>query len=195
METPRLEDVIAAAVKSFLGAVEVAMPVRVVKYNAARETVDVQPQIRHSLDNGDGTFDEMDYPVIPDVPIAWLSGKGGSCFFTMPFGKGDPGFVICASKDIGMWRSTGQQGTSGDQRRHTIAGAIFIPGLRPNGELVGSGKRDSEAVVIGEKVMLGASGLDPAQTGALNGEAIDPYTGLSHWQLGNASQSIFVKKT
>jgi hypothetical protein len=58
----------------------------------------------------------------------------------------------------------------------------------------GSGKVTSIELNAQGQVMLGASGLNIVQQGALNGEATDPYTGLQHWQLGNASATVFVKK-
>ena len=58
------------------------------------------------------------------------------------------------------------------------------------------GAEDTAAriTVVAQTVELGGSSLDPIQMGALNGQAVDPYTGLQHWQLGNASQTVMVKK-
>jgi hypothetical protein len=41
---------------------------------------------------------------------------------------------------------------------------------------------------------LGGQGLDPLMDGVLTGRAIDPFTGLQHWQLGNASKVVLAKK-
>jgi hypothetical protein len=56
---------------------------------------------------------------------------------------------------------------------------------------------DDQAIsitIVADTIELGGKGLDPIQTGALNGQAVDPYTGLQHWQLGNTSSVVRVKK-
>lgn len=50
--------------------------------------------------------------------------------------------------------------------------------------------------ITAPKVVIGpepALMLDPMM-GALNGEAVDPFTGMQHWALGNASRVVLVKK-
>jgi hypothetical protein len=44
-------------------------------------------------------------------------------------------------------------------------------------------------------VELGGQGLNPATTGVVNGEAIDSFSGLQMWMLGNASHVVMAKKT
>ena len=63
---------------SRIDEIHTAMPGKVVSFNSTRNTVDVQPQFRQSTERADGTFEVEDLPVIPDVPIAWPRGGGGS---------------------------------------------------------------------------------------------------------------------
>jgi len=193
-ETPTLADVIQEAIEARMTELRVSIPGRVTKYNASRETVDVQPQIRRILETEDADFVQEDLPVIQDVPIAWPSGSGGSVFITWPLADGDPVLLVFCDFDPSMWRETGQPGTPGDLRSHSLGNAVAYPGLRANNDALGASRRDSTHVVIGDKVMLGEGGLSGPLTGALNGEATDPYTGLKHWQLGNASAFVRVKK-
>lgn len=53
-----------------------------------------------------------------------------------------------------------------------------------------------EVEIIAPLVKLGPDpdSFDAQQMGALNGQAIDPYTGLTHAQLGNASTAVLLKK-
>src|SRR5574342_4931 len=185
-ERKTLAEVIRAALDAQSRALRVALPGRVTAYNASRESVDVQPQLRDVLETEDGDLVTENLPIIPDVPVCWPSGLGGTAFMTFPLAAGDPVLLVCCDYDPGLWRSTGQPGTPGDLRIHRLGHAVAYPGLRADGELLGAGKRDATHVVIGDKVMLGQGGLTGPLTGALNGEATDPYTGLKHWQLGNA---------
>lgn len=135
------------------------MPVRVISYNASRETVDLVPQFRRSVANDPQATDPFtleDLPTFPDVPVMWPSGGGGSHFITFPLAKNDSGLAVFCERDLGVWRSTGQPGTVGDQRSHSLAGAVFYPGLRPNGGKLGSGKVGSK-LTIGEEVFLGST--------------------------------------
>ena len=48
--------------------------------------------------------------------------------------------------------------------------------------------------IVADRIELGGAGLDQVKQGIVNGEAIDPYTGLAQWQLGNASKVVGAKK-
>jgi len=37
--------------------------------------------------------------------------------------------IVFAESDLGAWRDSGQDSDPGDERRHGLAGAVFIPGL------------------------------------------------------------------
>lgn len=50
------------------------------------------------------------------------------------------------------------------------------------------------AIVVSTKLELGAEGLSTITDGVLNGTAIDPFTGQTHANLGNASKRVFAKR-
>jgi hypothetical protein len=162
METPTLADVIRAALDAQLAETRVALPGRVTKYDATRETVDVQPQVRRVLETEGGDLAQENLPIIQDVPIAWPSGKGGTCFMTWPLAADDPVLLVFCDVDPSMWRETGQPGTPGDLRTHRLGNAVAYPGFRPNGALLGSTKVHATKVVIGSGVFLGGSGAGEA---------------------------------
>lgn len=54
-------------------------------------------------------------------------------------------------------------------------------------------RRGKITTMLGTKIEIGDRDLLPP-TGIVNGEAIDPFTGLTHFVLGNASAVGFVKK-
>ncbi len=195
METPEWDELLEEVLRANRDGLETAMPGRVVSFDAARNTVSVQPQFRRQLPNQDGTVDEEDLPVLQDVPIGWMSGMGGTCYLTFPLQAGDTGMLCFAARDLGPWRSAGEAIAGGDQRRHGLGGAWFVPALRPIAGALAAAKRHASKVVIGDSVMLGAGDLNEITMGALNGEAVDAYTTMTQYQLGNASSVIFVKKS
>ncbi|KKN75993.1 hypothetical protein LCGC14_0375500 [marine sediment metagenome] len=159
-DTPTTAELIRRAIEAHMQELHTAMPVRVISYSASRETVDLVPQFRRSLENDSQATDPFeleDLPTFPDVPVMWPSGGGGSHFITFPLAKNDSGLAVFCERDLGVWRSTGEPGTTGDQRAHGLAGAVFYPGLRPNGEKLGSGKVGSK-LTIGSEVFLGSTG-------------------------------------
>lgn len=46
----------------------------------------------------------------------------------------------------------------------------------------------------GKRIELGGP-CDPIRAGVLTGESRDPYTGMEHWMLGNASTAVAAKKS
>lgn len=49
--------------------------------------------------------------------------------------------------------------------------------------------------VTAAQIMLGATDLVPLVDGVVTGQAVDSFTGLPQWALGNASPSVLAKKT
>ena len=187
--TPTQAELIRRAIQAHMEELHTAMPVRVISYNSSRETVDLVPQFGRSLKNDPQATDPFtleDLPTFPDVPVAWASGGGGSHFITFPLAKNDTGFVIFCERDLGVWRSTGQPGTTGDQRTHSLAGGIFVPALRPNKEKLGSGKVGSK-LTIGSEVFLGSTGA--AEALVKGSTFMANYNGHSHISGGSGSPS------
>jgi hypothetical protein len=153
--TPMLAEVIRLAVEQHSASMSVGFPARVVRYNVSRETVDVQPQIQRAYEDDNGDLVHEDLPILPDVPVMWPSGGGGTAFITWPLAEGDSGLVIVCDRDPSMWRETGQPGPNGDQRAHHVSAGTFWPGLRSSKELLGASKRSETKVVIGSEVFLG----------------------------------------
>ncbi len=175
-DTPTTAELIRRAIQAHMEELHTAMPVRVISYNASRETVDLVPQFRRALRNDPQATDPFtleDLPTFPDVPVAWASGGGGSHYITFPLAKNDTGFAIFCERDLGVWRSTGQPGTTGDQRTHSLAGGVFVPALRPNKEKLGSNKVHANKLVIGSEVFMGDANAPEA---AVKGDALKTYS-------------------
>ncbi len=128
-ETPEFETVIKEAIQSELMDLRVAMPCRVEKYNKDRQEVDVQPLIKKQYKKDD---EIVNLPIIPSVPVHFMSANGGKAYISLPIKTGDLGFVVVCDRSIDKWLSgTGQEVLPDDIRIHNMTDAIFIPGLRP----------------------------------------------------------------
>lgn len=156
--TPTLQELLDSSIQAGIARVRVAMPAKVIKYDGDRETVDVQPQLKNPVEDDDGNFQFETLSTIPDVPILWPSGYGGSCYITFPLAKGDMVELVFNDFDIGVWRQQGEPANPGDLRMHGLSGAVAYPGIRTDTTKLGSGKVHASKVVIGDAVLLGGSG-------------------------------------
>lgn len=127
--TPDLPDVIREAIDARLEGVRVALPGIVQAYNAATQSADVLPSVRGSVLAFDGSLSPEALPVIPDVPV--MFPRAGGFFLAFPLLPGDSVLLVFSEADLGEWRRVGSIVDPGDTRRHTLAGAIAIPGLFP----------------------------------------------------------------
>ena len=126
---PTLTEVIREALDARLESVRVAMPGIVQAYNAATQSADVLPSVRGSVLEVDGSLTPEALPVIPDVPV--MFPRAGGFFLSFPLIPGDSVLLVFSESDLGEWRRVGSVVDPGDTRRHTLAGAIAIPGLFP----------------------------------------------------------------
>lgn len=145
LETPGLADVIAGAIDSRLVDVHTALAGVVEAYDATRKTADVRPAIKRVLRDEEDVRIIEQLPVIPSVPVAFLSA--GPFVFKFPIPVGSTGLLLFAEASLDQWRATGLDGDPGDTRRHSLSGAIFIPGLRPRDAAIEDSNPDD--LVIG----------------------------------------------
>lgn len=128
MIEPTLVELIRRAVESRVADIHVAMPAIVRSYDAAKQTVEVQPATRRVIEDEEGDLWEEDFPPIPNVPVEWPGG--GGMYLHFPITAGDTGLLVFCERSIGEWRETAKQATPGDTRLHGLSAAVFRPGLR-----------------------------------------------------------------
>lgn len=131
--TPRMADVILAAIDASRRSLHTALPGKVLEYDAATQTATVQPMVQASTQDEDGYWGHEDLPEIYDVPVQFM--RSPSFTLTFPIPVGTTGLLVFCERDIGQWRYTGQSGSPGDQRCHSLAGAVFFPTMAPNSEV------------------------------------------------------------
>lgn len=129
-ESPRIEQVIEAFVRSAIAEVRVAVPgVATSDMDTNTNKVNVRPVMRDIFPDGTQLPEAL-----PNVPIRYPSGSGGSV--TVPILRGDPVVICISDRDIKRWirtgNSTNHDVTATDRRRHAWSGAYVEPGLEPD---------------------------------------------------------------
>lgn len=114
-----------AASQALSLALRVALPCRVVSFDADRQTVSAQPEIAQLLSDES----TEDYPVLLDVPV--FVQRGGKYVATMPIAEGDPCLVIFGDRCIDAWFSGGSGAAPADFRMHDLSDGFAIVGFSP----------------------------------------------------------------
>lgn len=146
--TPNTADVILMAIDAARRRMHTALPGKVLEYDAATQTATVQPMVQQGVQDEDGYWTHETLPEIYDVPVMFL--RSPSFTLTFPIPVGTTGQIVFNERDIGQWRHTGQCGSPGDQRCHSLAGAVFFPTMAPD---------DSVAAVSAEHAVLAVTGV------------------------------------
>ncbi len=152
-QTFELADVFAAAMDARLAGVFTAMPGEVQSYDPISQAVDVQPLVQTGYIGQDGTRATERTPLVPHVPVLFPGAGGFS--ITWPLKQGNTGLLIFCNCSIDKWLTLGGEVDPEDDRRHCIADAVFIPGLRPFASPLADAATDS-MVLAGPDVRVGA---------------------------------------
>lgn len=148
-----------------------AMPGRVVTYDVLEQVADVEPQL---------ILGGRELPIIPRVRVVWP--RGGNGYMVFPVVPGDYGLMIFCEADISSWVSSGSKTEPGDEARHGIHGAVFVPGLYPSGHALAA--TPGATVLAGSDVRIGAAdAFEPI----LHGQKI--YNAFNVW---NAALATYV---
>jgi hypothetical protein len=117
-------EIIQAALESRLLDVHTCLPGRVVSYNPATQTADIQPLVKRAIRSYAGELVHETLPVVHDVPVEWPGGGGFAMIF--PVAPGDHMWLIFSEAATAKWRSTGQISEPGDLRRHDLSYACAV---------------------------------------------------------------------
>ena len=142
---PDVTEVLTSTRDTARGGTLVCKLAKVERYDPATRKADVSPVVKEwRYDEADAKVEEA-LPIIPNVPVQFPSAGGLSITFPIP--KGTTG--ICIFSDVGLdqWLAVGGTVGAGSERRHSLADAIFIPGVNPfNAGQAGAG---GSAIEIG----------------------------------------------
>lgn len=129
-ETPELEDVLEEFADALRSEIRTCVPGVVVRYDSAKQTADVRPQIKRVLYSNEGVRSTVESTVIANVRVGVLRANG--MFAHFPIKAGTHVMIHFAETDLSEWRRTGQSVDAGDDRRLTIAGAYAVPNMQPD---------------------------------------------------------------
>ena len=125
---PNLARVLTQAIARAGESIRVALPAKVVAYDASIQAVDVQPMIKDRFENEDGDIESETLPVIPRVPVVFPGANGFRV--TFPIAVGDTVLLVFSDRSLDVWLDQGRVVDPNDPRTHSLADAIAIPGLR-----------------------------------------------------------------
>lgn len=120
-----------AAMDGRIADVWTALPAIVQSFDAALQTVTVQPAVRGTVRRQDGSRAAIELPVLPGVPVIFPGGGGYT--LTFPIQPGDECIVVIASRCIDSWWLAGGIQDPADVRMHDLSDgfAVFAPRSKP----------------------------------------------------------------
>lgn len=127
--TPRDSEVLRAILEGRIRDIHVALPGRVDTYDREKQTADITPMVRRTMqgpEDEDDIFEDL--PQLRSVPVIF---PGGNDFFiAFNLAAGDTGQLVFNQWDPAGWRKSGDISNPIDFRMHHPAHATFQPGYR-----------------------------------------------------------------
>lgn len=112
----------------------VAAPGIIHDVDFARQTCTVQLAIREKLRDNEGNINNVEIPLLPDVPFFVYSG-GGYCL-TLPIAPGDDCLVVFGDNCMDAWWQSGGVQNQVERRRHDLSDGFAIVGFRSQPDVV-----------------------------------------------------------
>lgn len=163
-EDPSLEEVIRIAMEARLADLHVSLPAKVVKYDKAKQTVNVEPQIKRKFAF---SGEVVTLPVINNVPVAFP--RAGTARIIMPIKPGDVVQLVFSERSLDKWKAATGAVDPEDPRKHDLSDAWAVPGGYPptkavdvqDDEAILMVNEDGNVMVQGMKVLIGNFDGDP----------------------------------
>lgn len=123
-DSPEL--VLKAVADSLSTSLRVAMPGIIQSFDAGAVTATIQPAVKASVRQSDGSLSSVALPLLVDVPVVFP--RGGGVTLTFPVAAGDECLVVFADRCIDYWWQNGGVQEPVDQRQHHLADAFAMVG-------------------------------------------------------------------
>lgn len=136
------------------------LPVRVQSRSGG--FVDVVPLVKRPVETAEGAMSYEDYPMVPNVPIAFPQATGGF-YLTWDIQPDSVGILVTAKHSLAEWRRDGVVSAPGDHRLHHLGSGWFLPQA--------SADKDAPTIVAGKlvieapEILLGKNATDPVANG------------------------------
>jgi hypothetical protein len=112
-----------------LAGLRTHIPAQVVSYDAATNTVSVQPCIQVIRSEDPTNLSPRNLPVLENVPVRQYGS--GKLFFTVAPAVDSYGVLHIMDRDLHRWLSSGGIVYPGASRKFDLSDAIFEPGILP----------------------------------------------------------------
>ena len=123
-QKPSLSQAIDEAIEARLVDLHTAMPAEIVSYDSATALAQVKPHFKRKfVTQASATA----IPVISNVPVMMPRTK--SAHVRLPISKGDTGLLVFSERSLDTWLERSMDHDPKDSRHHSLADAVFIPGL------------------------------------------------------------------
>lgn len=108
---------------------KVARPAEVMRYDAAKQLVDVRPLLADWFP-GEDAVEQVFPPIITNVPVMHPGAGGGVVLF--PVAVGDTVQLLISDRSLDAWLDQGGTQAPADLRRHHMTDAVALLGLHDN---------------------------------------------------------------
>jgi len=128
-----LEEALRIAMEGMRASLWTALPGIVQSFNtddAGKVTAVIQPAIKGVTQKPDGSYEAVNLPLLPDVPVVFP--RGGGCTLTFPVKAGDECLVIFSSRCIDAWWQSGGVQLPMEPRMHALSDGFAILGPQSN---------------------------------------------------------------
>lgn len=125
---PDAEEALRVALDGSQAQLWTALPGIVQSFNPVAMTAQVQPTINGLVRLQDGTFRELQMPLLLDCPVVFPGGGGVT--LTFPVQPGDEVLVVFASRCIDSWWQLGGVQGQAELRMHDLSDGFVIPQVR-----------------------------------------------------------------
>ncbi len=128
--TPTQREALDAVLRAGRRSLHTCFPAKVLAYDVAAQTVDVEPQVMRELQDDEGGLEHERLPTLYDVPVQWY--RGGGRYFSLPLKAGDFVEIVCAEQSLLVWRDKGEVSEPGVSQAHGLNGCMARPGWYPD---------------------------------------------------------------
>jgi len=136
-----LDVAIDEIINSYLLAMHTILIGEVTEFNAAEQTLSVQPVNKRKMVTADMA---EPLPIITDVPIVWPGA--GDYWVTFDIPVGSAVLLLCAERNISVWMEEGGIVDPADPTKFDLSDAIAIPCLNHKKSVLST--IDSDAITI-----------------------------------------------
>lgn len=125
------EESLRLALESAQAQIWTAMPGVVTSVDLAKQTVSVQPTIQGTTEKPNGDTQNVNLPLLVDVPL--MFPRAGGFALTFPVKAGDEVLVVFGCRCIDSWWQSGGVGAPAESRMHDLSDgfAILAPSSQP----------------------------------------------------------------